>query len=290
LFRLEQFGFRALWSPYFFIILLLLTLLYFAFLFRHQKRVEEEGLSKRQGVLFVFSVLLLYLIKGSPLDLLGHLMFTFHMVQMALLYLLLPPLFIAAVPDWLWKRIIGLPFVKPAFRLFTKPILALVLFNGLFSFYHVPFIFDFVKTNVFYHELYTAVLFFFAIIMWWPLVNRVEEENELSGLKKIAYLIADSILLTPACALIIFSGKPLYQTYLSGELWVKSLHLCVPADMLASLGPIDPEVFQIMPPLYDQQLGGVIMKVLQEIIYGSVLIYVFREWYRKETEEPDPGL
>ncbi|MNI87803.1 Cytochrome c oxidase caa3 assembly factor [compost metagenome] len=40
----------------------------------------------------------------------------------------------------------------------------------------------------------------------------------------------------------------------------------------------------------DQQMGGVVMKILQEIVYGSVLAYCFMKWYRKERREEDyPG-
>jgi putative membrane protein len=40
-----------------------------------------------------------------------------------------------------------------------------------------------------------------------------------------------------------------------------------------------------MSLLHDQQLGGVLMKVIQEIIYGTMLGHVFFEWYRKDQEE-----
>ena len=39
-------------------------------------------------------MVLLYLIKGSPIDLMGHLMFKCHMVQMAFLLFIIPPLLI----------------------------------------------------------------------------------------------------------------------------------------------------------------------------------------------------
>jgi len=109
--------------------------------------------------------------------------------------------------------------------------------------------------------------------------------KSLSGLKKIGYIFADGVLLTPACALIIFADKPLYATYYDPQMWMKSLALCVPAGTLASLNLTGPEMFFSIPLLYDQQLGGVLMKIIQEIIYGTVLFFVFREWYRKEQEK-----
>jgi putative membrane protein len=44
-------------------------------------------------------------------------------------------------------------------------------------------------------------------------------------------------------------------------------------------------MFFSIPLLYDQQLGGVLMKIIQEIVYGTVLFFVFMDWYRKEREK-----
>jgi putative membrane protein len=35
----------------------------------------------------------------------------------------------------------------------------------------------------------------------------------------------------------------------------------------------------------DQQTGGVIMKIIQEIVYGTVIGYVFFRWARREREK-----
>ena len=39
---------------------------------------------------------------------------------------------------------------------------------------------------------------------------------------------------------------------------------------MADLQLSGPEMFSFMPPIYDQQTGGVLMKVLQEFIYGGI--------------------
>ena len=105
---LSIFGFRALWSPYFFIAVLLVTVGYFLLTikFRHLFK-DSKPLTTSQSSLFVFAMVLLYLIKGGPLDLMGHLMFYAHMVQMAFLLFIIPPLMILAIPEWLWNRILS---------------------------------------------------------------------------------------------------------------------------------------------------------------------------------------
>jgi len=282
--EITDFGFVALWSPYFFLFILGVTGLFFYItVYKWKEFKNGEPLKLKEAILFPITMLLIYIMKGSPIDLLGHIMFTFHMLQMAVLFLFIPQLFIISIPKWAWKTIIDLPIIRPIFKFFTKPLIALILFNGIFSFYHIPFIFDIVKTNALYHSVYTIILFILAIFMWWPLINHVEQKT-LSGVAKLGFLLAASVLLTPACALIIFSKTPLYGTYSNPDMWIQSLHLCVPLDRIHTLNLSGPEALSFMPLLSDQQLGGVIMKILQEIFYGMILFKIFIEWYQKENE------
>ncbi|UII57278.1 cytochrome c oxidase assembly factor CtaG [Cytobacillus spongiae] len=283
---LSIFGFQALWSPIYFVSLIAVIVGYFLITVTFRKRFEgSEPLTRKQGILFTSTILLLYAIKGSPLDLMGHLMFYAHMIQMALLYLVIPPLLIRSIPNWIWRTILSKKWIGKLFRFFTKPLIALILFNGLFSFYHIPLIFDAIKTDMFLHGFYTTFLFAFAIFMWWPLMNLLEEENKLSGLKKVGYIFADGILLTPACALIIFADTPMYATYSDPSAWLVALELCVSPTTLSSLNISGPEMFNSMSLLHDQQTGGVLMKIIQEIVYGVILAQIFFEWFRKEQDE-----
>jgi putative membrane protein len=285
---LDIFGFRALWSPYFLAAIILIAIAYFLITVKYRHLFKDsEPLKPTQGILFGVAMILLYVIKGSPLDLMGHIMFYAHMIQMALLYLLIPPILISAVPEWIWKKLWSMKIVSWIVTLFTKPLLALILFNGMFSMYHMPVVFDQVKTDFWLHAFYTSVLFVFALFMWWPLINKLDEQSSLSGLKKVAYVFASGVLLTPACALIIFNDQPMYAAYSDPAVWMEAMALCVPVGMLANLSLNGPEMFASMSLLHDQQLGGVLMKVIQEIIYGTLLARVFYEWYRKDQEEAE---
>ncbi|MBB6443712.1 cytochrome c oxidase assembly factor CtaG [Bacillus benzoevorans] len=285
---LDVFGFRALWSPYFFIAVVLFTISYFVLTIKYRYLFKEsKPLTFSQGMLFISAMILLYVIKGSPLDLMGHIMFYAHMIQMAFLYLLIPPILIVAIPAWVWQKIWSVRFLKGLFTFFTKPLLALILFNGMFSLYHMPLIFDLVKTDMWLHAAYTSVLFLFSLFMWWPLLNKIEKLQTLSGLKKVAYIFASGVLLTPACALIIFNDQPMYAAYSDPEAWMEAMQLCVPAGTLANLNINGPEMFASMSLLHDQQLGGVLMKIIQEVIYGAMLARVFYEWYRSDQKEAE---
>lgn len=288
---LEIFGFKALWSPFFFASLLAVTIAYFLLLIKYRHHFNKsQPLTQRQGTLFVVAMLLLYAIKGSPLDLMAHLMFYVHMIQMAVLVLVIPPLVILSIPPWVWRNLLNLKPFESLFSLFTKPLIALILFNGIFSIYHIPFIFDHVMQNRWLHAGYSTLLFIVAIFMWWPLINELPESQTLSGIKKVGYIFADGILLTPACALIIFASSPMYATYSDPAAWGAAMSLCVGSSTFTSLHLSGPELFSSMSLLHDQQLGGVLMKVIQEIIYGTILGHVFFEWYRKDQEESEKEL
>jgi putative membrane protein len=285
---LDIFGFKALWSPYFLLCLLAVTAIYFLITIKFRYRfADSEPLTKKQAGLFLLSILMIYAIKGSPLDLMAHLMFYVHMINMAVLVLVIPPIFIFGIPVWIWRKLFKIRLIDSLFKFFTKPLIALFVFNGLFSFYHIPLIFDTVMQSFWLHAGYSLLLFIVAILMWWPLINPVPEHQRLSGLKKVGYIFADGILITPACALIIFAPGSIYATYSDPQVWAQVMSLCVGPATFSGLDISGPELFSSMSLLHDQQLGGVLMKIIQEIVYGIILGHVFFEWYRKDQADSE---
>ncbi|QTD42435.1 cytochrome c oxidase assembly factor CtaG [Sporosarcina sp. Te-1] len=285
---LSIFGFRALWSPYFLFFILAGIVLYFLLTKKWRHRFEgTEQVTKREVTYFLLSMLLLYVVKGSPMDLLGHILFSVHMAQMAILLLIVAPFFIIGIPDFIWKKVLSIAAIDRIVQLFTKPIISLMVFTLMFSLYHYPLILDYVKLSLVLHAVFTITLFIAALFLWWPIVNTLESQPKLHGLKKIGYVILSAILITPACSLIIFVDVPVYETYYSGEAWLKAMALCVPPGTLSGLSISGPELFTNMPTLYDQQLGGIIMKVIQELIYVVVIGKIFIQWYRDEQMNAD---
>ncbi len=280
------FGFQALWSPVLIGLLACIAILYYLITVKWRSDFKvSEPLKTSEAVNFSIALLLIYVVKGSPIDLLAHIMFSYHMAQMALLLLLVPPLLIKGIPWWVWMATLELPVVKKIFPFVTKPLLSLIVFTGMFSIYHIPLIFDYIKMNEVLHGTYTLALFLSAVFMWWSVFDVVSEG--LHGLKKIGYIVASAILITPACALIIFSGDAMYETYTNPDVWLKAMELCVPADTLSSLSLSGPELFSSMTPHADQQLGGILMKIIQELIYAVILGSIFFKWSKTEQDNAD---
>lgn len=284
---LSIFGFQALWSPYMIGTLIFLVIVYFLITIRWRSDFKvSEPLKKREAIYFVLGIALLYVIKGSPIDLMSNITFTMHMVQMAFYLLLLPILIIKGIPWWVWKVVVEFPVVNKLIKVFTNPIVSVLGFALTFSVYHIPLVFDYIKIDETLHGLASLVLFLSAFFMYWPLVNEVPGQPKLKGLYKIGYIIATAVVITPACALIIFTKDPVYATYTDGEAWLRAMALCVPDQTLASISTTvqlsGPELFTNLSPIRDQQLGGVLMKIIQEIILGILLYFVFIDWWRDE--------
>lgn len=285
---LSIFGFNALWSPYFIGVLLFITILYFLVTTTWRKDFKiSEPLKRSEAIYFILAMIFLYIIKGSPIDLLGHIMFSVHMTQMAILLLLIPIFLIKGIPWWVWRIVVEAPVIKPIVKVLTRPLVAIFIFIGLFSVYHLPAVFDTIKLDETSHGLFTFILFMSALFMYWPVFNTVEGQHQLKPLYKIAYIIGNAVLITPACGLIIFADLPLYATYTDGDVWLKAMELCVPKSTLSGLTLSGPELFTSMTPIGDQQLGGVLMKIIQEVIFAVILLTVFRKWWLSERKNPD---
>lgn len=169
-----------------------------------------------------------------------------------------------------------------------NPIITLLLFNMLFSIYHVPFVHDYVMTHFSVHRLYYSVLLITSFMMWWQIACPVPEWNRLTDLKRMAYVFANGILLTPACALIIFATTPLYAIYNDPNVWVTAMGYCVTGDPSRLLDTFSgPQFFNLMGVVEDQQLGGIVMKLVQEFMYGFILAYIFKQWFKREQTEDD---
>ncbi|MEI3606749.1 cytochrome c oxidase assembly factor CtaG [Pseudogracilibacillus sp. SE30717A] len=288
---IQIFGFRALWSPYFLIFLVVLAGIYFIYTGPQRSRFGNvERPTRNQQIFFYSGILLLYLVKGAPVDLLAHIMMSAHMIQMAILYMVIPIFIIRGLPTWSIERFIELPIIKPIIKFFTQPLIALAIFNSLFSMYHLPTIFDFSKQSQVAHISITIILFIFAIFMWWPIVTPLKSHDTLNPLIKMGYLLGSILIISIACALMIFATKSLYSAYSSEGAWLQAMSLCVPSDVLTGLsGELSgAEMFSPLSAQEDQQLGGIIMMFLQQIIYGFVLAWIFFGWFSKKNMSIDP--
>ncbi|MCC3374777.1 cytochrome c oxidase assembly factor CtaG [Cohnella sp. REN36] len=286
---LQYFSFADLWSPYLLTLMLAIIVLYTFVVGPWRERFGgAEPVGAGRQISFIAGIVLLYLAQGGPLSLMGHLMFTFHMTDMAISYFIVPPMLLYGVPVWLWRAIFSQRGWRPL-RFLMNPLFGLFAFNLLFSFYHMPSNHDWIMTHYYVHALYYLALFLTAMISWWHVMSPVPEWSRLTNLRKLGFIFLNGLLLTPACVLIIFAGAPLFAVYNDPQVWVRAMGYCVSGDPAALLSKFEggPAFFSLLSPLDDQQLGGIIMKLLQEGVNIVALFTVFMQWYKRERAQDD---
>lgn len=290
--NMQVFGWYALWNPDQMMLVVLLFGLYLLFMVGPLRpHIDGARAAKPQEIVAMASALLLfYIVQGSPFYLMSHMIFSLHMTHMAILYLLIPPLLIIGIPAWVYTYVFRFRPLRRLVDALSYPLVAIFLFNGLFSLYHLPPVFDFLNTHRTYHAMYAVLMFTAGWIMWWPILNPLPDRAELSHLRKVAYIFANGILLTPACAFLFLSETTLYQTYYEHGLWSEMIGFCLPPGTRSSvdLTALSIRQFNLMDPLEDQHLGGILMKIWQELIYAGFLILVFVRWFgesRKKDRE-----
>lgn len=254
-----------LWNP-----LLVLTLVaIFAIYVRVMKRMPsnmDTGISLKKKLAFLSGLIAAYAALAGPLAILANnLVLSAHMLQQSLMYVVMPPLVLLGMPIEFYRFLNDRVFNVSFLRILKSPWLHLLLFNLLWSFYHLPFIYEYILEHILLLEVVHVVINTSAFLMWIHVLAPEGLINRMSYVMKMGYMFANGMLITPACALIIFSATILYSSVLEA-----------------------PQLFLVPTPLDDQQLGGVIMKVVQEFSYSLVIGSIFVKWVKteKETEVP----
>jgi len=251
-------GFFNLWHPVMIIILIALGWLY---LYSVRSKLGKASLLK--AFFFFIGLFAFYVAEGSPLHALGHYyLFSAHMLSMSITYFLVPPLILSGLYDWMVDPLLKNRVWRGGLRFLTNPILGMLSFNVLLSLYHVPVIFNFIMRVTWVMVLANSILIFFAFIMWWLVFTPTEKNTRvLTDFQKLGYVFASSVILTPACALIMFADHFLYIKTAS-----------------------EVTILHFLPPLQDQKSGGVIMKIMQEMVFIGVLASIIYKWAKKERD------
>ena len=215
-----------------------------------------------QTTLFTTGILVIFLCLLSPLHILSdQYLFSAHMLQHVLLTLVSPPLIILGTPAWLISPLLRNRTVLRIFKLIFHPIAAIVIFNLVFSIWHLPVLYN---LSVTFHSIHVGehILFMLAaFIMWWPLSSKVPELPRLSYPIQLIYLFVMSLAQIIVFGIITFSQEPIYSHYIEA-----------------------PRIWNISP-LWDQQIGGIIMKVGSGFLFLILIIITFFKWFNEGSKD-----
>lgn len=259
---MSMYSFTELWHPAMIVVLVALAVLYFLLVGRWRKLFPGSSpVGASRKFYFITGLALYYFCYGTPWYVVGHYLFSVHMVNMSIAYFCVPAFILLSLPKWFWEPVLFMPKLKRFIQAATKPVFAIILFNMSFSFVHIPLIFNEVMIHPLSMWTIHYYLLFTGFLMWWPMINSIPQLNKLTELKKFIYMCADGMLITPACALLFLSGHLVYEPF---------FHV--------------PQIADFFSPLDDQQASGVFMKAIQELTYGTALGVVVYQWSKKEKQ------
>ena len=222
----------------------------------------EEAVSRRQLTWFTTGAAVILVASEWPIhDLSERYLFSVHMVQHTLISLVAPPMLLLGMPAWLLRRVIAPRALHTVLRQLTRPLIALVLFNGVIVVTHWPLVVNGMLQHHSLHLVGHVVLFGSATLMWWPVVSPLPEMPTLSYPGRMLYLFLQSIVPTVPASFLTFGSKPLYSFYEHA-----------------------PRIWG-MSALTDQRIAGLTMKLVGGLILWSVIAVIFFKWYLVEQRD-----
>jgi len=238
-----------------------IQLLYLVFVGPVRKRYDfADSVDPRQTLIFTSAILITLFSLVSPLHVLSDTyLFSAHMLQHVLLTLIVPPMFILGTPKWIFRKILLARYLFWLSRIFTNPFITFILFNMVFSLWHIPEMYNLSLSNRLVHISEHLMFIATATLMWWPITSPIPELPRLSYPFQMMYLFLLSIFQIVVFAPITFSNFPIYKLY---------------ADA--------PRVWSSISPLADQQIGGIIMKLSGSLIFITLIIVAFFRWFKND--------
>lgn len=229
------------------------------------RRVPAATAPRRTAV-FVGGLLAIWAAVDWPIGPLGAgYLLSAHTISFILLGMIAPALLLLALPLADWRPDPGAPLTR-LLRFLAAPLPALVLFNGTLMLTHLP---DFVdgwmntQGGTFGNDLAWLLS---GAVLWWPLLAPQHGVRRLSAPAQMGYLFVASILPTIPAMLLVFATFPAYGLY-----------------------ELAPRVFPILTAGNDQQLAGLLMKVIGDIPLWIGFGIVFFRWQRHEVGSTPPA-
>ncbi|GAA0439996.1 hypothetical protein GCM10008983_16180 [Lentibacillus halophilus] len=187
-------------------------------------------------------------------------------LQVSVMAFVVVPLFILSLPAqylsvffWRHKR------TKFAKKLFAYPWILALIFNGLVTMFLIPSFFDAIHASSLLQFLYEVVLVTFAFLTWWIIIQPYDEVADNSYFKRLAYVFFTALFLMPIGIFLLAVQQTLYTSYMD-----------VSGDLIPVLNVV-----------YDQQLAGALLKILQLSSYSIALFYLLKMWGISDSEQEE---
>jgi putative membrane protein len=225
-----------------------------------QPRAVAAGnapISSHQKAWFWFGVVLLWVASDWPIHDIAELrLYSVHMFQHMIFTVVLPPVFLLSVPEWLARLVLGHGRFKTCVYWLARPVPAAVLFNVMAAITHWNAVVNLSVSNGPFHYL-MHTLFVVTGLLAWSLICGPLPELQLSDPGKMIYIFLMSVIPTVPAAFLVASDSLLYKAYAHvPRLWIAT-------------------------PIEDQQFAGVVMKLIEGFYLWSVIFVLFMRWMRQ---------
>lgn len=259
--ELSGVGFFDLWHPEVMAGVLFIAALYLIAIgprrqdwFRNSSRVPTG-----RAVAFLSGIAMIYLSEGTPLHILSDsYLFSAHMLQHMLLTLVMPPLLLLGLPDWMLRPVLTPRPIAAVWRFLTQPVVGVIVFNLIFAMWHFPIMYNTALVHHGFHIVEHAIYVPAALIMWWPLLSPLEEFPRPSELMQLFYVFLLGMGQIAIHSILTFADHALYHSYIMA-----------------------PRLWDISP-LLDQEWAGMVMNISTLLILTTALFIIFVRWSLRE--------
>ncbi|MEL6181060.1 MAG: cytochrome c oxidase assembly protein, partial [Myxococcota bacterium] len=142
-----------------------------------------------KAILFYSNMLLLWFLLDGPMHHLSDdLLFSAHMVQHLGLQLIWAPLLILGTPAWLIKPLVQPQWVQRFGRFISKPSMAFILFHGVATLWHLPYMYNLALFSHPWHIVEHLMFMSVAVNFWWCILSPVEEVPRATLGRQAAFL------------------------------------------------------------------------------------------------------
>lgn len=240
--------------------IIFLGLISFAYI-KKMSHGKHFGIKTNHTSYFFSAVILLYLIKGSPFTVLADdYLFSAHVLQLSLMFFVVAPFFILSLPPAFMREQLWRHKLKIALNMLNRPWVTGILFSFSISFYYLPPIFNTLQQNSLYLFIAESIMMLLALLIWWEIITPLPEEKKLTYLARIGYIFLLAMLLMPIGFFLLLVQDAVYPSY----------------EAVAG------EILPLLNAVYDQQLGGGLLKAAQLGSYMIALFYILRKWGMEE--------
>lgn len=234
-----------------------------------------RGVGSVQIAAFSAGLLTLIVALISPLDAMGDMLFSAHMVQHLLLILVAAPLLVLGNPALpvLWslppnerRHLAHWWNNAPAFRraasALTSPGIAWTLNITALLFWHIPAPYGWALEHEGIHAIEHASFLGTAMLFWWAVLQPTGRRRLSYGMS-VLYVSAAGMVMSALGAILTFAPSPWY------------------------VGHLTTTAAWNLTPLQDQQLAGLIMWIPASVVYLAAACWFFVQWIGPDSSGPE---